>query len=766
MRKTKRVFSLMLALVTALPLLTACSGQSAAEAPDTTEQTTVEPTEEPIAAEAMLDAELLRAQSAGLLPEAWLEDMEATATFAEYANILTRAVELWNKDAVPEFEGHMRLAADADEPMKVEDGYLMLSYLWVQMGKSEIWPGDFMQNAWTMTPQEVQDEAGRELRWNYPHFPDFETIVYHYRNSNYIWGAMMDFPMVMSPVSGEFMFPYDAENNSLYLNQPLMRDMAVRSLLRMLEYCRVELDENWRDYVALADAGTYDKSIITDELLNAPSGLPEVTQAKLPSEWRGIGLAARKANAEQYLHFSESDIRFLAENGFNVARLFLSFETLRYPDYPENVRIVNQCELRELDQLLAWCLKYDVHLQIAMLSYLRADGTTNLQEDSVMPKNDEEWALTRDYWMMLATRYAGISSKYLTFDLCNEAEPRGGERDIAYAKQGLATVVAAIREADPERVLLYSQAGQASTAWAEAFASLGVAAGCHVYAPNVVTLAGWEYYGEENPYAVPCWPLPWFPMGNVMISKADIVLTGAIDDTDLSVHAWNSGAHPCVVVYADGQEVGRLYLQGEPRGDNEYYYGERLYTTHIPSGTKEVKLRVGDDWARLDTITIERNGVKTVLLASDTIALPDYVEPLPMIVNGDGTYTNSENCVYDEDLIYEVAVKPYRDIAEKYGVGFVCNEFAMCGVKVYWDIGLVTAVHETCINMMEKYNLGWCYSEEFNIFPKHLRILYGDKSAWTGATVEEVAYTYDDGRTETVKYCKELVNQLRAHTMK
>ena len=114
-------------------------------------------------------------------------------------------------------------------------------------------------------------------------------------------------------------------------------------------------------------------------------------------------------------------------------------------------------------------------------------------------------------------------------------------------------------------------------------------------------------------------------------------------------------------------------------------------------------------------------------------------------------------------------IVPYNTVkatAEKYGVGFVCNEFAMCGVRVYWDIGLVTAVHETYLNMMKKYDLGWCYSEEFNIFPKHLRILYGDESQWTGATVEEVTYTYDDGRTETVKYCKELVDQLRAHTIK
>lgn len=152
------------------------------------------------------------------------------------------------------------------------------------------------------------------------------------------------------------------------------------SLLRMLEYCRVELDENRREYVVLADVGTYDKSIITDELLNAPSDLPEVTQAALPSEWKGAGLSARKQMASQYLHFDESDVRFLAENGFNFGRLFFSFESLRYPDYPADVRSVNLCELCELDQLLAWCMKYGVHCRSRCPAIWTKVGATSRAE--------------------------------------------------------------------------------------------------------------------------------------------------------------------------------------------------------------------------------------------------------------------------------------------------------------------------------------------------------------------------------------------------
>ena len=52
-----------------------------------------------------------------------------------------------------------------------------------------------------------------------------------------------------------------------------------------------------------------------------------------------------------------------------------------------------------------------------------------------MPENDAEWAIISDYWIMLARRYAGIPSCYLTFDLCNEIEPNGD--DFGYQAEKL-----------------------------------------------------------------------------------------------------------------------------------------------------------------------------------------------------------------------------------------------------------------------------------------------------------------------------------------
>lgn len=136
-----------------------------------------------------------------------------------------------------------------------------------------------------------------------------------------------------------------------------------------------------------------------------------------------------------------------------------------------------------------------------------------------------------------------------------------------------------------------------------------------------------------------------------------------------------------------------------------------------------------------------------------------------ILVKGDGTYANSKNTWCDEDWIYENHVKPSLEIAQKYGVGFMVNEFGVASVKVNWPIETVVAFHETYLKMLEKYDLSWCYLEIANVWPKHLVILSG-KSQWAGATTQTVTYTFDDGSTETIRICKELVDLFRKYTLK
>lgn len=92
-------------------------------------------------------------------------------------------------------------------------------------------------------------------------------------------------------------------------------------------------------------------------------------------------------------------------------------------------------------------MEYGVHIQIAMSFYLD-EGGNDKTGDSIAA-NDAQWAMVQDYWTMLARRYAGIPSRYLTFDLSNEIQP-GEEDNLSYAESKLSELVSAVRTADAQ----------------------------------------------------------------------------------------------------------------------------------------------------------------------------------------------------------------------------------------------------------------------------------------------------------------------------
>lgn len=516
------------------------------------------------------------------------------------------------------------------------------------------------------------------------------------------------------------------------------------------------------EYVHASKTGTYNRDIITDMLLSAPSNLPEVTQSVFPSEWKGAGLSFRKSVPEEYMSFEESDIAFLHENGFNFTRLFFNFQTLRYPDFPEDPYLINVRELEDLDRLLSWCIQYDVHLQIAMRGYLDENGVNEKESPQRMPQNDAAWALTQTYWTMLTERYAGIPSKYLSFDLCNEIQPEPIELDKQ--KDKLGEMVGKMRAIDPNRVLLYSQWNMGNIEWTEAFVSLGVGVGCHPYTPSFIT-SGDLHYLELNPYAQAIWPMPYFPTGKVMGGEEALQITGDIDGAEMRIHIWYSNENPVLGIYADGKLIETIRPEGVQKESGDYFYYDKIYSVRIPDNAKKVTLRVEQGFARIDTIIFEKNGVITNMMPCDTLAFPDYTDPLPLIIHGDGTYSNSENLVYDAERIYRTSIEPYQKIAQQYDVGFMVNEFGMFGTLVHWDIGIVTAFHETYLRMLEDRDIPWCYCEASNIMPKHLLLLFHEDSQWAGATEEEVTYTLKDGSVVTLKVCKELLDIFRAYTL-
>lgn len=717
--------------------------------------------------EVILDNELQRAQAAGFLPEEWLDDMTAAVTFKEYCQLTNTLITYWNKDRLSEWENTIAAASLSDEVMLREDGILMMSYVTVLMGRNvrgeEMYPWESFPRQFEKLSDEERDAEMQHLSWDYPYFPDWDTTQYPvYGDSNYMWGGICDLTnFVWSRVSGLPVFSYDRTAHSLHLEEPFTRDDAVRSVLRMAESDPVILEPEGV-YVPLEQVGTYNKEIITDTLLNASSNLPEVTQSKLPDEWNGAGIIDLKISASSYNKFRKADFHFLADNGFNFARVGLDFNTLRFPDYAEDPRSVNIHELEELDEMIAWGIENGVHVQLVAFWCMDQEG--NSTAENHLPEGSAEWALWRDYWAMLARRYADIPSKYLSFELSNESIPKEYQYDTA--QKEIADTVAVLREISPDRVLSNSFPGGPPLAWVERMASIGLALGCHPYYPNYITGADWEY-AEENPYSEPCWPQPYFPVGNTMEGKAPIVITGDIGGAVLRIHIWNSNKDPRLVVYADNALLERFDLQGELDDSGEYYYYDTIYSVDIPDGAAAVQIEIekaDNTYARLDTIIVEKNGIKTVMVPSDTLDYPDYTDPLPLVINGDGTYTNNENRLIDAETVYTDHIVPLQAIAEQYGVGFMVNEFGIYGTDVDWDISVVTAFHDDILQMLTEKQIPWCYCEMHNTFPKHLISLYGNSFQWANTTEEEITYNID-GKQVTLTVNRDLLDVFRKYTM-
>lgn len=123
-------------------------------------------------------------------------------------------------------------------------------------------------------------------------------------------------------------------------------------------------------YTPIGEVGSYNTNIITDELLNKETTLPDATNQFLPY-WTGYNLENKIFAREEYRYFYEDEIKFLSDNGFNCARILYSFTFLSNPEDPT---LINEAELEQLDELISWGMKYNVNIQISNIGIPGAKG--------------------------------------------------------------------------------------------------------------------------------------------------------------------------------------------------------------------------------------------------------------------------------------------------------------------------------------------------------------------------------------------------------
>jgi endoglucanase len=205
--------------------------------------------------------------------------------------------------------------------------------------------------------------------------------------------------------------------------------------------------------------------------------------------------------------YRESDFEWMAEWGFDFARLPLSYWT--WSSARDWMRIDPEA-VRPVDEAIEFGRRHGIHIN---LNLHRIPGyCVNGRElepyqlfDS--PRDAMERALeaARHHWRFFAERYRDIPNSRLSFDLMNE--PPFMPDQSRYVEIALA-LIATIREVSPDRLIVADGADLGQTP-VLGLTGAGIVQSTRGYLPKMVShyTAQWVPAGEFESLARPSWPM-------------------------------------------------------------------------------------------------------------------------------------------------------------------------------------------------------------------------------------------------------------------
>jgi aryl-phospho-beta-D-glucosidase BglC (GH1 family) len=486
----KRLTTLLLVFVMVLSL-TACgsapAGMVPAEImPETISELTTEPTSEPtteptLSAEELfiqsLPEKLRQAYELGIVDLPLLEDPERPCTTAEAAGILQNICRIKFGDdswmltnAVTEENA----AQPATRGWFMTQMYTADAESLVGVDESETYAANLKKLTWSQKQycQDIADALlGEQTNTGYVLVDEGEELPSRYISAygEYAGAAKLvadrdDFDGDIVAVSyaltrydrttGEKLMTWDEEKKLHFLDEMTVQEVVETGLryFRALES---------KETVPSESVGTYDTTIITSELLSRETTLPEASCAHLPAEWHGISYTYSAKLEEQPL---ESDIQIIKNAGFNFIRCSIDF-THFYGFDPEKGEI-HEGRMKELDQLLAWCMERDIHLNLGM--YWNYDWPDGFDSKQLVRQSKYSESIAKT-WRVFARRYVDIPGKYLSFTLLDHAWGSTDEENGTF----LAPAAEAIQEESPQRCIM-AKAGKGNVSGAS-IASRGVA---------------------------------------------------------------------------------------------------------------------------------------------------------------------------------------------------------------------------------------------------------------------------------------------------
>ena len=673
------------------------------------------------------EMEFQRAIALGFVPQSCLEKPDEFITYREFSQAVTTLVENYKPDNTAYWQEISQNVSALDEIMARRDAAIGFLYASIALdccyetlydipGTPELtglFPADWSAAPWPELPADFQ------MHGKIPGRPEGTDGYHGIQNT---MDAAIWYSVLRNSQFTEFTLLEWNKQNNLRIDENCTRREAMLGLIRLLESAPNLVEGN--HYISVYDATAYDPAIITPELLATPTDLPDAAQAKLPGNWRGTGISHYKGGVV-YQEFAETDIAFLAENGMNFARIFFGPSSLRFPEYPEDMTLINETELRDLDQLIAWGIKYGVHIQISF--------SLTPSEYDYFDRSETEWEYFRAYWEAITRRYAGIPSRYLSFDLFNELAPL--HQDVEYSIQQMRRVIESLRAADPDRILIASFHDNPDMEWVEGIASLGVALSNHPYRPMYICCGDKDVCPEDGEMK---WPYPYFP--HLMPEGEKLTLSGDISGKKIGFFFGSWVDQPFEIAFDNGE------TQSIPSLVNGRFSGELWLS--VPQGVTEMTFSCAQD------LYFKEIGIPE----ADSWLIP---HDLPFSATSSGVADlqwNKEDGwtsekVVDGEFVYYDRCEPVLKIAQEYGVGYMVNEG---GLYSACDGALKASYDEELFRCLQEHGISWCVCE-LQTFASHVQ----DTRDLTSTEYETVHYRLDSGARRSISYSAEVMEAYR-----
>jgi hypothetical protein len=452
-----------------------------------------------------------------------------------------------------------------------------------------------------------------------------------------------------------------------------------------------------------------------------------VTADKLP-EWHALHFEEKLCctSAMQRDYFKE-EIQYAAQAGFNCIHLLTDFS---YFSKPDDISMVNETELEQLDEVMAWAYEYGLHVVISCVGipgYANASGNTTEFSDAKQSVNRSDCPLFHDseaqkwttrYWQMIASRYAALGPNAVSYELFFEPTPP----DRSYVSY-CSSLADAIWAASPNSVLYVMNA-----IWFDNCSELfekGCCISWHDYVFTTFDAANIKAeYGVDYQVSV---PMPLIP-GHLFEQTFTILQDGGYQAGTLRL-ILSSGD---VIGFADGNAMKKSKVKD---GDKNWV------ELTIPQGAKELKIQSNGEARLLAVQIIQEEKAPVSLATTDYFGGWAYYNPDIVIqIDKSGVASNVPGSATLKEFYYQNEIKPILDICDQFNISaFFTETTAQTGYQndavgvtreVMFDYAAMV------FDLLAEHHIAWSYNCAQDLFWDPQVMTWSEQYGWLGYDVE------------------------------